>query len=325
MKRILQVVNTRFIVDASEKVIDFVINNIPPIRDNEILNTYSIKYLDDANEYNLVRKNLHNGIIVDFYAEEKKIKYSIGNRIVLVDDNSIIIKDNNDFTIIGKNDFAQRIIIYFIREAVYENYILNKNLVFHSAAFELNNKGYSLIGQSGAGKTTLLLEFIKKLGANYIANDILAINDRSELIASILPLRIANGSLNRFRVHQLDDQKRKSKYEISDFLDLFSCNIKSNVVLDKILLPHFGETSNMNISYVTKDVAFRILKSQTMNIYDPIRPYMWVNEINRNDILKEYNIDEIIWELVNSHDVFSIEYGKIVASTEEEKLKRLLI
>ena len=74
--------------------------------------------------------------------------------------------------------------ILIIREAIYENYILNKNLVFHSAAFELNNKGYSLIGQSGAGKTTLVQKILRerdkfiseKIDVGYFNQDLKQIN-----------------------------------------------------------------------------------------------------------------------------------------------------
>ena len=324
MKKRLHVLNTEFILNAKEDVIDFVTANVPDIKDNILLNSYTINYIDDESEYEKVNKQLTGKRTVTFYGDEKKGKQIVDNRVFLVDENSIIINDRGKFTIIGRNNKARRAIIYLIREAIYENYILNKDLVLHSAAIELDDKGYSLIGHSGAGKTTLLMELIAKLNSNYITNDILVVNKNDELIASILPLRIANGSITRFSGESFPDEKEKHRYEIDQFVDWFNCQVKTNVPLDKILLPHYDKNGRLEIAEVPPKKAQRIITEQTMNISDPVRPYMWVNEFEREDVLKEYDINDRISKLLDNHKVLSIIYGDSINPKEKDKVLRLL-
>lgn len=324
MKKKIHVLNTEFIINASKETIDFVIEDIPDIKDSILLNSYAINYIEDEHEYEQVNKKLTNKKKIIFYGEEEKEKQIIDNKVFLVDENSIIINEQGNFTIIGKNEKAKRTIIYLIREAIYENYILNKNLVLHSAGIELNDKGYPLIGHSGAGKTTLLMELINKLDANYITNDILVVNDNDKLIASILPLRIANGSISRFSDESFTNTKAKSKYEIDRFIKWFNCEVKSDVPLDKILLPHYTIDGRLEIEEVPSADAFDIIIGQTMNIFDPVRPYMWVNEFEKEAILKTYDINDKVAKLVDNHKSFSIIYGNNINSNEREKVLRLL-
>lgn len=324
MKKVLHVLNCEFILNSDEDIIQFVLNNIPDIKDSVLLNSYTVSYVKDEYEYKRICQELTNKNIVAFYADEKKEKYIVQDKTILVDEDSVLMNQRGTFTIIGRNEKAKRILLYLIREAVYENYILNKDLVLHSAAVELDGKGYALLGHGGAGKTTLLMELIDKLNANFITNDILAVNSKDELIASILPLRIANGSLSRMTHEKYEDAKEKNRYEIEQFINQFQCQLKTNVPLDKILLPHFVKNGSLNIQKVPFQQAYDTIIGQTMNIFDPIRPYMWVNEFKREDILKEYDIQEKIRKLIENHEVLSVEYGNSMTPKEVEKVLKLL-
>ena len=325
MKKRLHVLNTEFIINAKKEVIDFVIEGIPDIKDNLLLRSYAISYIEDEHEYEQVNKKLTNKKTILFYGEDEiKEKQIVGDKVFLVDKNSIIINNKGNFTIIGKNEKARRTLIYLIREAIYENYILNKDLVLHSAAVELDDKGYSLVGYGGAGKTTLLMELIDKLDANYITNDILVINNDDELIPSILPLRIANGSMSRFSNESFTDLKEKSKYEIDQFTKLFDCKLKSRVPLDKILLPHYSMGERLEIDEASPYDAFDTIIGQTMNINDPVRPYMWVNEFEKSDVLKTFDINERVSNLVDNHQTLSVVYGDSINEKEKDKILRLL-
>ena len=320
------VVNVSFILNAEEDVHEFINKEVYPFK-GEVTKKIYINYKTSILDYYKLKSYYKNNEkkLVKFYSEEYKERLVDNRNIVLIDDNSIIVHkiDNNVFYIIGKNKKAMKQIVYLFREAIYEEYLLEEHLLLHAAAFSNNNNAVAVIGKSGAGKTTLTMEMLKKTDSKFITNDLLGIID-DRLMASIIPIRVANGQMNRFSKEKADSLTDKKTYSVSEFLKQFDFRSDNNVLVKKIVLPHFDIHNNFEIKELSKDYVHNVIFTQTFNIQDQIRPYLWVNEFEREDVCSFKDISDKINDLLKKTDCYSLSYGINIDNEEIDEIKKVL-
>lgn len=323
MKKNYDILNVSVELTADKDVIEYVdskVHNLPLYKKP---NKFYVNYIDDKKIYNELLKEINaNSVKIRFYGEEYKYKNIIKDVIYLYDNNSIIIHDNNKFTIIGNGSFSKNHIVYFIRQAIYEEYIKDNQLLFHSAAFSCN-LGNLLVGAPGKGKTTLLMECLLNYNLNYISNDLVGCNEYN-VLASIIPIRLAYGTLSRFDDKEYSNLKEKKTMDLDDFLNEYKLNLDNNVEIKNIIFPNFNKANYFSINNVKKEDAFDILKSQTLNFNDDVRPYMWVNELDLKTIDKEL-IDYKINNLLDNCDINEISYGTKLSGDNIKNLRKVLV
>ena len=323
MKKVYNILNVSIELTASKDIIEFVnksIYDLPMVDTNP--HKYYVSYIKDPKQYMELCNKFSSKKNVRFYGDEYKVKHIEKDVIYLIDKNSVIIHDNNRFAIIGLTEFSKNHIVYLIREAIYEEYIIKNYLLIHSAAFAENNNSSLLIGRPGAGKTTLLLEFLLNSNYDYISNDLVGCI-KNNAMASIIPVRIANGTMSRFDNKEYTDLKEKKTINLNDFLLMFNLNIKNNIPIKNIIFPKFNIDGEFCIKEVIFDTSMDILKGQVLNFNDDVRPYLWVNEYDRNDINKEELLNKLINLINNTHNL-EINYGKSISKENIKVMKRVI-
>ncbi|MBR4177822.1 MAG: hypothetical protein IKR57_00565 [Bacilli bacterium] len=323
MKKIYNILNASIEVTAEEDVIKFVDNCVYelPLLDSSSYK-YFVTYIKDPKEYMSLSNKLRKNNIIRFYGEEYKDRIVDKDTIYLIDDNSIIIHNGNRFVIVGNTDFSKNHVVYLIREAIYEGFILKNNLLIHSAAFAKNNDSSLLIGRPGAGKTTLLMELLMNTDYDYVSNDLVGIIN-NKAMASIIPVRIANGTMSRFDNKEYKNLEEKRTINLKDFLKEFNLDIKNNVLVRNIIFPKFNINGSFNINEMNYTESMKIIESQLMNFQDDVRPYLWVNEYDRRLVDREQLIVKLIHMLSNAN-IYEIEYGRSISKENIKEMKRVI-
>ena len=326
MKKKYTLLNSSIEVEGTEELIKYIDSDIIEFplytkkpREYIVSYEYNPSLYDDI----LVDLKRQIGHRVRIFGDEYKMKYTNTGIVFLVDDDSIIVHMENKFTIYGKTDFSKNHVLYLIREAVYEGYLLDKDLILHSAAFSTNHEqGNILVGAPGAGKTTLLMECLLGLPSAYISNDLVGVHNNRAL-ASIIPVRVAHGTLSRFNHQEYSDLKEKETYMLNDFLKAYSLETDSDVRIKNIIFPHFDKKNNFYITKIDKKEAKDILISQTLNYGDDVRPYLWVNELVLNQT-KSKTVDAKLNSLIGSSESFYLEYGPNIRDDEKKVMRKVM-
>ena len=324
MKKIYNILNISIELNATEDVIKYIDENVYslPLITNDP-HSFFITYIKDEYEYLRLKNQITNRETVRLYADEFKEKKVDKDTVYLLDNNSIIIhNNNNNYVIIGASDFAKRHIVYLIREAIYEEYIINNNPILHSAAFADNDSSSILLGHAGSGKTTLLMEILLNSNFNYLSNDLVGCVDKNAM-ASIIPIRIAYGTLSRFDNNKYADLKEKKTYSLDAFLKEFNLKIKNNVPIKNILFPNYDSSNSFSISNLSVPEAMELVEQQTLNIEDKVRPYLWVNEFDRN-MIDELCLKDKLLDLVSNVNLLKVRYGNRMTNDNVQELKRVI-
>ena len=308
MKKTFNLLNVSIEVQAPIDVINYVESKtyeIPTyIAD---LKKHKLNYVYDPELYKEIKDSIKEENIIRFYGEEYKNRVVIDGNIYLIDKDSIIIHSKDGFNIIGNTPFSKNHIIYFIREAIYEEYIINNQLLIHSACIS-NNGATVLVGAPGAGKTTLLMEYLHNTDCNYVSNDLVGCHEKNAM-ASIIPVRVAHGTLKKYTHIDYPDLREKETYDLDEFLAENKTKLESNVPIKNIVFPKFSLNSNFKMFSLQKDTAFELLKGQTLNFGDEVRPYLWVNEFDINNVNKEI-ITSRLNDLLDSTNLYGVNYGQ---------------
>lgn len=325
MKKKYTLLNSTIEVEGPKDLIDFIdydLIEFPLYTKN--VREYKVSYKFDPVLYDELIKDLQKlkGEKIRFFGEEYKTKYENDGILFLMDQDSVIVKTNGKFMIIGKKDFSKNHVIYLIREAIYEGFLLDNDLMIHSAAFATNHEGNVLVGAPGAGKTTMLMECLTGIPSLYVSNDIVGVhNNKAE--ASIIPVRVAYGTLSKYTHQQYDDLSEKETYLLNDFLKEYSLKTDSNVRIKNLVFPHFGLNNHFEISKMNKNEARDLLTSQTLNYGDPVRPYLWVNGFDIRDVKKK-TIESKLGNLLGSTESFHIEYGPSMNQEDIKVMKKVM-
>ena len=318
--------NSSIDVEGSKDLIDYLDKDIIefPLYTKNV-REYKVSYNFNPKLYDEILRDLkkQKGEKIRFFGEEYKTRIKNDNIVFLIDDDSIIINMESKFLIVGKTDFSKNHVIYLIREAVYEGYILDNDLMIHSAAFSTNHEnGNILVGAPGAGKTTLLMECLTGLSSFYVSNDIVGIHN-NRAMASIIPVRIAHGTLGKYNNQQYHDLFEKETYMLNEFLRDYNLATDSNVKIKNLVFPHFDLKGNFDISKMDKKQSRELLTSQTLNYGDLVRPCLWVNEFDIKNIKKK-TIENKINSLIGSANSFHIEYGPNMNEEDIKVMKKVM-
>lgn len=326
MEKTYRVLNSEIEVEGPKDLIDYIDSDVIELPlYTKTPYKYRVTYHHNPSMYDEVTNDLRKQKKehIRFYGEEYKDRIVDRDVIYLIDDDSIIIRLDKRFIIVGKTEFAKNHVIYLIREAVYEGYILDNDLILHSAAFATGHEqGNVLVGAPGAGKTTLLMESLIQLPGTYISNDLVGIHN-GRAMASIIPVRIANGTMTRFNHQKYDDLSEKQTFKLYDFLAEYNMPIDSNVQIRNIIFPKFNIDGSLNIRELDKKQARSILETQVLNLGDPVRPYMWVNEIDMKRIKKRAIMSKV-GNLLGNTSYYQVEYGPSLTSDDIKVMKKVM-
>lgn len=323
MKKTFDILNVSVDVEASSDVLEYVeskVYSIPTYKKD--LKKYNVSYVLDPKLYSEIKSSITEENIIRFYGEEYKNRVIIDGNIYLIDKHSIIIHSKDGFRIIGNTDFSINHIIYFIREAIYEEYIINNELLLHSACVAGDNATV-IVGAPGAGKTTLLMEYLHNIDCDYVSNDLVGCHDKHAL-ASIIPVRVAHGTLSKYTHIDYPDMKEKETYDLDEFLSENDTELKTNVPIKNIVFPKFSIDSKFKMFKLQKDKAFELLKGQTLNFGDEVRPYLWVNEFSINDIDEKLVIERLN-DLLDTSNLYQIDYGVSMDKDDYKVLEKRMV
>ena len=141
--------------------------------------------------------------------------------------------------------------------------------------------------------------------------------------ASIIPVRVAHGTLSKYNHQEYDDLKEKETYLLNDFLREYSFQTESNIPIKNLVFPHFAMNNSFEIAKMNRKDARELLTSQTMNYGDDVRPYLWVNGFDIRDV-KRKTIESKLGNLLGNTESFHIEYGPSMNQEDIKVMKKVM-
>ena len=326
MKKKYVLLNSIDEVEGPNELFDYIDLNIIefPLYTKNV-REYRVTYEENSRLYSDIVNDLEKmeGKKTRIFDNEYVLKIKNEDVIFLVDDTSVIVHMDNKFAIYGRTSESKSKVVSLIREAIYEGYVLDNDLLLNSAAFSTNHEqGNVLVGPKGTGKTALLIENLMRLPATYISNSIVGVHN-NRIMASTFPVSISHGVLSHCNGKEYDDLNEKETYSLKHFIEYYSLSTDSNVRVKNLIFPHFSLDSHFEIEKIDKKDAHDALIKQVLNYGDKVRPYLWVNEVTRN-LVKKKIIDSKINGLIGSTESFHVSFGPNINEDNIKTMRKVM-
>lgn len=314
-----------------DKVYERALSSISEWNFEEEIVIYSSRQLGDT----LVKKYVTNDNLEVFYCQ-------MLNFIVLADGvkKYLIMCD--------KTEEYERQTLRIMKEVIIRFYENDGGIIFHSAAFNVDNNGCILTGLKGAGKTTFLCRMLDADNTEYISNDKIIITKDLDVIYLPLSMRIGLGTYDNFdnlkkyvenvkldRVQYYNDKKidwskveeKYVKYDLTskELKKIFNFRSVSSTKLKYLLIPKIDiDGRDFRVMKMSDEEKKNVILENCITLDNSMWPNPWVEKRTCSEEEIRKNSHELLKKIDNVQ-YYYVEYGSKVPSKELcEKLREKL-